>query len=114
MLKRFQVVPPTLPRSGLEASARTLGLKATFPKSVPPKQTANPRSWTTRAAVESWVTLESPFNRSAHGSPCCAWANRFMQVTFHPNVGLGSVYAQGLRSSSRRLGASGFEGPIAC
>jgi hypothetical protein len=36
-LKRFQVVSPTLPRSGLEASARTLGLKATFPKSVPPE-----------------------------------------------------------------------------
>jgi hypothetical protein len=39
-LKRFQVVPPTLPRSVLEPMGLRLGLKATFPKRVPPKQAA--------------------------------------------------------------------------
>jgi hypothetical protein len=76
-LKRFQVVPPTLPRSVLQAIAPTLGLKATFPNCAPPKQTANPRSWMTRAAVESLVTRESPFGGCAEGSPCCASVNTF-------------------------------------
>jgi hypothetical protein len=77
-LKRFQVVPPNLPRSGLEASVPTLGLKTTFPKSVPPKQTANPRSCTTCADMESLVTGESPFDHFAQGSPCCPSTNALL------------------------------------
>ena len=51
---RFRVLPPSLPHSGLERTTATLGLKAAFPKSVPPKQAA--RSWATRAAAESMLT----------------------------------------------------------